>query len=222
MECTLGTAVVFSKLLPNWDIQVRKLANPIRSHIRTLAMAKLLHSYGGMQIPDSTIVLKDLKPLYNRCLSDKCCFVGETLSRNVTATYSSTFPNTQIIGCKKNSPVIENYISKLELLNSRDYTNEMDFLGDMGRELYQYIISGKMNKIDGCTFGAKDNNNDDVTIDRLLGNTFIDFSPKLCAIYLPSREILTRTKFGWFARLSQDQLRTCDTVASKWMIIAQN
>jgi len=212
----------FSKLLPNWDIQVRKLANPIRSHIRTLAMAKLLHSYGGMQIPDSSIVLKDLKPLYNRCLSDKCCFVGETLSRNVTATYSSTFPNTQIIGCKKNSPVIEEYISKLELLNSRDYTNEMDFLGDMGRELYQYIISGKMNKIDGCTFGAKDNNNDDVTIDRLLGNTFIDFSPKLCAIYLPSQEILTRTKFGWFARLSQDQLRTCDTVASKWMIIAQN
>ncbi len=210
----------FTRLLPKWDIQVRKLANPIRSHIRTLAMAKLLHTYGGMQIPDSTIVMKDLKPLYDKNVSDKCCFVGETLSRNVTATYTSLFPNTQIIGCKKNSPVIAEYILKLELLNSRDYTNEMDFLGDMQRNLYQYTLNGKMNKISGCVFGAKDNNNRDVTIDRLLGNTFIDFSPKLCCIYLPSNEILTRTKFSWFARLSQDQLRTCDTIAAKWLVIA--
>ena len=100
------------------------------------------------------------------------------------------------------------FYTKLELLNSRDYTNEMDFLGEMARELYSYIISGQMNKISGCVFGAKDHYNNDVTIDRLLGNTFIDFSPKLCAIYLPSKEILTRTKFGWFSRLSQEQLKT--------------
>jgi hypothetical protein len=212
----------FSKLLPKWDIQVRKLSNPIRSHVRTLAMANLLHSYGGMQIPDSTIVLKDLKPLYNEYLSNKCCFVGETLSRNITATNISMFPNIQIIGCKRDSPVILNYIRKLEILNSRDYTAEIDFLGEMARELYSYTQSGQMNKISGCIFGSLDNNNNDVTIDRLLGNTFIDFSPKLCAIYLPSKEILSRIKFGWFARLSQGQLRTCDTIATKWLVIAQN
>ena len=212
----------FSKLLPKWDIQVRKLANPIRSHIRTLAMANLLHMYGGMQIPDSTIVLKDLKPLHDKHLANNCCFVGETLSRNVTANYKPTFPNTQIIGCKKDSPVISNYIGKLEILNSRDYTNEIDFLGEMARELYSYTQSGKMSKIDGCIFGSVDHNGKDVTIDRLLGSTFIDFSPKLEAIYLPSKEILNRTKFGWFARLSQYQLRTCDSVVAKWMVIAQN
>jgi hypothetical protein len=212
----------FSKLLPKWEIQVRNLANPIRPHIRALAMANLLHSYGGMQIPDSTIVLKDLKPMYDKYLSNRCCFVGETLSRNITATDTSLFPNIKIIGCKKNSPVMSKYIGKLELLNSRDYTNEMDFLGEMARELYSYIISGQMNKISGCVFGAKDHYNNDVTIDRLLGNTFIDFSPKLCAIYLPSKEILTRTKFGWFSRLSQEQLKTCDTIATKWLVIAQN
>ena len=212
----------FLKLLPNWDIQIRKLANPIRSHIRTLAMAKLLYTYGGMQIPDSTIVIKDLKPLFHENLTDKCCFVGETLSRNITATHTSLFPNTKIIGCKKNSPIIAKYITKLELLNSRDYTNEMDFLGDVERNLYQYTSNGSMNKISGCVFGAKDNHNNDVTIDRLLGNTFIDFSAKLHGIYLPSNEILSRTKFSWFARLSQDQLRTCDTIAAKWLIISQN
>jgi len=98
----------------------------------------------------------------------------------------------------------------------------MDFIGEMSRELYSYILSGKMSKIDGCLFGSVDNNGKDITIDRLLGNTFIDFSPKLCAIYLPSKEILSRIKFGWFARLSQGQLRTCDTIATKWLVIAQN
>jgi len=92
----------------------------------------------------------------------------------------------------------------------------------MARELYSYTQSGKMSKIDGCIFGSVDYNGKDVTIDRLLGSTFIDFSPKLEAIYLPSNEILNRTKFGWFARLSQDQLRTCNSVVAKWMVIAQN
>ena len=175
-----------------------------------------------MQIPDSTIVMKDLMPLYNRCLLGKCAFVGETLSRNQTATYTKLFPNTQIIGCKLNSPVMKSYIDYLELINSRDYTNEIEFLGEMERYLYKMVLDGKMNKIDGCIFGTVDNVSNDVNIDRLLGSTFIDFSPRLQAIYLPGDEILKRVKYGWFARLSQQQLRTCDSVAAKWLLIAQN
>jgi hypothetical protein len=212
----------FTKLLPNWNIDIRKVSNPIRSHIRVLAMSKLLYTFGGMQIPDSTIVMKDLKPLYDNNLLGKCAFVGETLSRNQTANYTSLFPNTQIIGCKLNSPTMKLYIDYLESVNSRDFTNEMDFVGSMERFLYKLTVDGRMNKISGCVFGTKDNNNKDVNIDRLLGSTFIDFNPNLCAIYLPSDEILKRTKYGWFARLSQYQLRNCDTIAAKWLLLAQN
>ena len=77
----------FSKLLPKWDIQVRKLSNPIRSHVRTLAMANLLHSYGGMQIPDSTIVLKDLN-FINRQIYIHLCSIGQSGSNyNVAAVF---------------------------------------------------------------------------------------------------------------------------------------
>ena len=61
----------------------------------------------------------------------------------------------------------------------------------------------------------------EVGIDRLMENTFINFSPNKYAIYIPGDEILRRTKYEWFARLSQQQLRNCDTIASKQLLIAQ-
>ena len=91
----------FTKLLPMWDIDVRSLANPVRTHIRELAMAKLLNKYGGFQIPDSTIVLKDLITLYRNSLSNNDCFVGQSLSRNIMSTHTSLTPNINIFGCKK-------------------------------------------------------------------------------------------------------------------------
>lgn len=212
----------FLKLIPNWTVIVRKLSNPIRAHIRTLAMARLLYMYGGMQIPDSMITLKNLKPLYNKLTSSTDCFVGQTISRNITSTHVTVFPNTSIIGCKRGSKTMEQYIRYLELLNSRDYTNEIEFLGNMERQLYKYVHNGQMGIIRGDVFGSVDAYGKAVNIDRLLGKAFIDFTPNLHAIYLPSQEILDRVKYGWFARLSQKQLRECDTVAAKWLLIAQN
>jgi hypothetical protein len=54
----------FMKLIPQWEIDVPSLAEPVRSHIRALAMSKLFLHYGGMTIPDSTIVLTDLIEVY--------------------------------------------------------------------------------------------------------------------------------------------------------------
>ena len=212
----------FERLIPEWTVSVRRLASPVREHIRALAMSKLLYTYGGIQIPDSTIVLKDLRPLYDSTLRNKDCFVGETLSRNDTATYTSAYPNKEIIGCKKNSPVIKEYIGYLERLNSRDYTAEIDFLGEMERYLYMLTEDGRMNKINACLFGARDVAGSDVTIDRLLGSHYIDFDPAIYAIYIPRHEVLSRTKFEWFARLSQEQLMKCDAIIAKWLIISQN
>ena len=117
----------FGKLIPGWSISVSELAEPVRSHIRTLAMSKLLYYFGGFLIPNSTIVLSDLKPTYNDALANHCCFSVDMVSHNVTATYVNFFPNHRILGCKKNSPVMKEYMLHLERLVSRDYTDEMEF-----------------------------------------------------------------------------------------------
>ena len=211
----------FMKLLPNWDINVNDLAEPVRDHIRKLGMAKILHLYGGVQIPDSMIMLKDFKPIYDKCIQSKGIFVGDSLDRTITADYFSTTVNLNIIGCTKNNEIMVEYIKFLELLNSRDYTNEIDFEGDMQKYLNNLAFHNKIIKLNASYFGQKDSQNKDVDIDRLMGNTYIEFNSNLIGIYIPKKMLLKRSKYGWFVRLSQNQLRQCDNIAAKWLLIAQ-
>ena len=184
-------------------------------------MAKLLYTFGGLTIPNSMIVLKDLKPLYTKSIAGTGCMVGETLPESETSSYTEMFPNYKILGCKRECPVMKEYVGYLEVLNSRDYTAEIDFCGDINRFLYNLTMQRKMTKVSGCLFGVEDTAGNVVNVDRLLGTTYIDFDPRLYTIYLPENQLLKRTKYGWFLRLSQSQLRESPTVASKWLIIAQ-
>ena len=71
----------FIKLMPKWNIIISKLANPLKEHVRSLAMANLLYKYGGMSLPTTTVVLKDLYPLYLRGINNKDYFVGESINK---------------------------------------------------------------------------------------------------------------------------------------------
>ncbi len=211
----------FEKLIKGWNIDMDKLANPVKEHIRMLALSKLLRDFGGLLVPNSTIVCKDLKPIYDSALKSKCCFSVNMPNKGVTADVASMFPTTKILGCKKGSEVMGNFCNYLEALASTDYTNESDFLGQANRWLYQQHLNNRMNIICGKIFGVEDHEGRIVNIERLMGNTYIKFSPIMHAIYLPGDEILKRTKYEWFARLSQQQLRNCDTIAAKQLLVAQ-
>ena len=208
----------FEKLLKGWRIDMDKLANPVKEHVRMLALSKLLHSFGGLLLPNSTIVCRDLKPLYNGGLITNDCFSVNMINRGSSADLSTMFPTTKILGCKKNSVIMGQFAAYLESLTSSDYTNESDFLGQANRWLYS---NDGLNILCGKTFGVEDNDGKQIGIDRLMGNTFINFAPNKYAIYIPGDEILRRTKYEWFARLSQQQLRNCDTIAAKQLLIAQ-
>ena len=56
----------FIKLIPNWNIDICKLSDPILSNIRQLGLMKLIYIYGGMICPISFICLKDLIGIYNK------------------------------------------------------------------------------------------------------------------------------------------------------------
>ena len=175
-----------------------------------------------MQIPDSTVILKDLKSIYKQSLNTHECFVGQKISRNIMSTYDSLSPNLELIGCKKNSKVMNEYIKYLELMNSRDYTSEVEFEGKIERLLNKFCMKGLIKKIDGCIFGSKDINRKDINIDRLISKKYIPFSEELMGIYIDQNMLLKRPKYSWFCRLSQRQLMTCDNIICKWLIIALN
>ena len=212
----------FEKLIPGWNMDMSKLTDPLKNHARILGFIKLLYYFGGMMIPNSLIVSKDLKPLYDENILKQGCFCGEFINQGNTGMYMNMFPSMKVMGCQKNNQVMKKFMEYAEILIGSDYTNEMDYLGQCDRWLYKNVNENKMALIDGKILGTKDKNNELVRINELLEDTYIDFSNDWYGIYLPGKEILKRSKYSWFAKLSKKQLFESKTMAGKLLLLCSS
>jgi hypothetical protein len=53
-----------------------------------------------------------------------------------------------------------------------------------------------------------------------MGNTYIDLPGTVKGLYIPADEILKRSAFQWFARLSAKQALASETIISKYLVIS--
>lgn len=210
----------FKNLIPGWSIDMDKLADPIKSHIRKLAIAKILYYYGGMLVPNSMLLIKDLRGLYDEMTGYNDMFVGESVARNSLAMYTRFYPSSEFMGCVKNSKTMDKYVKKLEHLTSGDNSNESDFDGNCDRYLYELSTKGEIQLVCGKLLGVKQRDHSVVLIDDLLTLKFVNFCKNMYGIWLPENEIKKRSKFGWFLRLNREQLYEAKTTLSKYFTIS--
>jgi len=209
--------------MPGWTPVAQNLPSPLRPHLRELAFAKLLEMYGGMRVPSSFICFRDLIAVYNNALLPASAFVGEMRATSSVSAVAEFFPSTEIMGCKRNSPVLQKYVSYLEVLISKDYTNEMDFLGESGRWCYSEIINGNMSAITSTMFGIQAaSGGNAILIDDLMGDQDVDLDANALGLYIPERELLRRTAFGWFVRMSTEQVLESNTLIGKYLLYSNS
>lgn len=210
----------FNKILPGWHHDMNKLPNPIKCHFRELALSRMLYNYGGMIVPPSFICMKNLIDLYYDGIENTGMFVGEFANKNITSQYgvSNFYTSTKLMGCNKGNETMIELNKQIEILVSSDYTNEMEFQAKINSLCNKFVIENKANIIRSCDLGIKTSRGELVVIDDLLGNTFIDFKKKLYGVYIPADEILKRTKFEWFARMSIPQVLESDTIIGKLLL----
>jgi hypothetical protein len=194
----------FDKLIPGWNVSIADTADPVKSHLRTLAMCKLLYYFGGVVCPNSFLCLKDLKPLYDAQLKD-----GNGFKFDVGVGCGL------FLGSRKHSPAMRDVLNYLEALNSRDFTNEQDFLASVNT-----FLSTKFQVIDGKLIGTKTESNKDVLIDELLESSYVDIADDAYGLLIPSRDILNRNKYKWFARQSKAQVLEGDLAVSRYFALA--
>ena len=206
----------FAKILPNWNINLQIVPEPIKNKIRTLAMAKLLYNYGGMTLPNSFICFKNLRQVYNKKTSGNNMFAGEFLDRNSTSMLYNFFPSSKILGCNKKCSKMEEYIKHIEIINAVDYTDESKFKGSIDKWLFDN--KNNINIIPAQQLGIRDTNNKPILIDELIGNSFIEFNNNILGVYIPADEILKRTTYQWFCRLSPKQVLDSDTMIGKYLV----
>ena len=211
----------FERLIPDWSIMIDELSDPVKSHVRELALCRILYEYGGMLVPNSTIVMKDLRSLYNTKMEEKDFFAGELVNRGSSGTYTRFFPSHKFMGCKKNSHTMKELLDNLEISVSKDNSDQPEFEKLTDKYIYKFIKEGKCSLICGKALGTKDKNNNVILIDNLLENGPLNLC--LCSLYcicLPDDEILNRTKYQWFARLNHRQVLESNTQISKFMLLS--
>jgi len=74
--------------------------------------------------------------------------------------------------------------------------------------------------IDGKEVCVKTMDDAIVTVDDLLSEDYLSFYDNSFGIWIPAKDILNRTNFEWFARLSPNQVLNGRSILSKYMLLS--
>ena len=190
----------YGRLLPGWDIDLSMVSDPMRRELRTLALWKVLYYYGGVLCPPSTICVRKFDTIVSRAQGK--CFSVETTS---TALSDNLFEaNARFMGCDKEDGCMQSLIQDLEKVLSTDCTDAVDFDGDVPALIARAAGRGNMVVLDGSMAGVKTDGGCPVLVDDLFEG--VQFPQGISCIVLPEADISSRTAYGWFPRLSAEQI----------------
>ena len=210
----------FKKLIPEWNINMTNISDPILSNMRMLALSKLLYIYGGLICPISFVCIKDLIGLYNKGTRGDKMFVCETVNRNYTSQDLDFYPNFSFCGAPRESDTALELCEFIQRTISHDYTADTKFLGEIDRWFSQRISKKQVNLIDGVEIGTKSIDDKQVLIDNLMSNHYLDLYPGTYGILIPADEVLSRRNYEWFTRLSEKQLLESDTIIGNYLLLS--
>ena len=210
----------FDKLIHKWNINMSLLADPMKDYVRQLAMAKLVYTYGGLNVPISFLCFTDLIGLYNKGINDDSMFVCENYNFNISSTNKLFCPNANFMGAKKENDTVKDFINLMERTISDDYTAQTKFLGEFDGWCNDKTTKGKMRLIPGTDVGTRTVDDEPVTVETLLSDDYIHFYGKMYGIWIPADQILKRRHYEWFSRMSPEQIFQSQFILAKYMVLA--
>jgi hypothetical protein len=78
----------------------------------------------------------------------------------------------------------------------------------------------KINLIDGVEVGTKTINEEQIILDDLMSNNYLDLYKGTNGILIPSNELLSRLQYGWFIRSSPRQVLESDTIIGNYLLLS--
>ena len=200
----------FSKLLPNWTPELDKIGDPLKSKVRYLGIMQLMHKYGGLLVPPSFLALEDLYTFYEQS------YTAVTIAENVNYYGNTNFAlDPNFIACQKNNKLIEACIEYLTRMISNDYTSESIFLNDISK-WFSMQNSKDIIKIDGKYFGVKNIEGKPILPDNLISSSPLTFNNLKYGIYIPHKQIETRSALNWFCYLNKDEIKLANIELAKY------
>jgi hypothetical protein len=210
----------FARILPDWNIDMTIISDPILRNIRQLALVKLIYYYGGVLTPIDFLCFRNLNDLYTRGTNGQKMFICENMNSNITSTNYDFYPDMRFMGAQKDNETVGKLIDFMQRKNSEDFTDESLFLGDFNRWVNSKVRKSEINLIDGKDVGVKSMDDEPIILDDLMSENYINLYPKAYGIWVPSKAILNRTTYEWFARLSLEQVMQSKVILGKYFLLA--
>jgi hypothetical protein len=211
-------------LIPSWEIDLSKIAEPFRSQYRQLGMMEIIYYYGGMTVPNSFLCMKNLKSLYDEGIKGGNPFVMEKINRSMNVLSNSKdgkklfVPSISFMGAPKNNPTILEFVKMLKTRSQNPhFTNEYEFLGDTSQIASSFILKNEMNIINGQLIGIKNQKNKPILLEDLMEEEFLELDSNCYGIYIPNSAVLNRPKYEWFAVMEISELLMSNLSIVKYM-----
>tara|TARA_Y100000741_G_scaffold282907_1_gene222667 strand:+ start:1712 stop:2713 length:1002 start_codon:yes stop_codon:yes gene_type:complete len=195
----------FKDLIPRWETDLVNTPDPLRTHLRTLSLIKLLYHYGGILSPMSFFSIKKLLNTFNT----NNAFVFET-SQNYGDT-KHFHPSIQFIGGKKMNSTIKNIMVFLEGLHRDDYYNLNKFYKLTNTFIQTSIDKNEITILEGSKIGIKTKDNKNININHLVDDSDIKLASDALGLYIPQEELEERTRYNWITYISKDELLNSKT-----------
>lgn len=206
----------FPKLLEDWPYSTV----PLDANKRLFGLMNLIHTYGGLLTPISFVCFKSLIDLYYTGTRNNKMFVVENVNSQ-TLVDAKFVPSPYFMGALKHNAVLKSFIEYLRSIIDTDYTFGNKITGKVAEWLLRQQSSGQVNVIRGYDVGVMTKDETPVLVDDLMGTSYINIDiDNSYGVWVPAEDILNRTSYQWFARLSEEQVLLSNVILSKYIVRA--
>ena len=218
-ELIILTPLNIREYLPNFTIEMNKDSTiPLKLRVDIL-FATILKEYGGLCVSPGTIVYDITQPLGLLSKYEIVTFGGNP--RVLQSQNHIYYPNTYVIGAKKGSSVISEYLRYLLLLQEKDYHYNIK-TSSSSDVLSELLISHKPSQYHfGTEYdGTYNSKFQTISLKNYMGTSSIDFltKDKLMIVSMPYDILLKTSQFQWFVNLSVEQFVESNLVLKRLLL----
>lgn len=206
----------FPKLLEDWQYH----SAPLDKNKRMFGLMNILHTYGGLLTPISFVCFKSLIDMYYTGTRNDKMFVVENV--NSQSLVDAKFvPCPCFMGALKHNQVLMELINYIKHIIDNDYTLDNRITGKVSEWITTQAAGGRINIVRGYEVGVMTKNELPVLVDDLMGTSYINIDlASTYGLWVPAEQILHRTNYQWFARMSEEQVLLSNVILGKYILKA--
>jgi len=202
-------------LLGGWEELPKPLQNPIASvneaeinYIR----ARILRQFGGLWVNPSVVFLKSL-PDYSK--NKNVVLFGTDKDESYADINGTPAPGTDIMYSPEPNHKVFVDLEKLALDRIEKQEGGRQFRNDIKWDLRTQMAQDKtIQYYPEYEFARKDSGRR-IQLEDLLGSNSIPLNSTVCYVPLDTKELHERRNFGWFLRLSEEEILESNLFISK-------